>query len=244
MTIDNSSIAQLCSSVKSITHGFQRMTHNLENLNRINDSLDAFNRSFGSFLLGLAINDTTIDWKKSPSDRDIELFRERKSQLESIATKAVVVLKENQATTSAIPSAVNSPAKSMTTNTVQNRKRKSTDQMIQSTKKKRKPEAVTHESVSRPKYMAKINIKRTIDGLPLKFRESAGPRASMELVLKALRVHSTGLSFKEIAAVANIPQHKVTDCVNALIHAKIVHRIEEEVTKYMCTMYLFLVKLK
>ncbi|OBZ84785.1 hypothetical protein A0J61_07162 [Choanephora cucurbitarum] len=236
MSTENSTIARLSSSIKSISHGFQRMTHNLENLSRVNDSLDAFNRSFGSFFLGMAINDTTIDWKKGPSDRDIELFKERKKQLASIeATKAVALLKESQVANTTAPHTVaNSPAKSITpirpSSTIppQNRKRKPMDQRIIRTVKKRKPEPVPVETTSRPKHMAKINIKRTIDSLPLKFRESADPRANMEAVLKALRVHPSGLSFRDIAAVTNVPQHKVTDCVNALIHAKVVHRIEEE----------------
>ncbi|KAI8076537.1 uncharacterized protein B0P05DRAFT_546278 [Gilbertella persicaria] len=213
--INTSSIEQLSSSIKSIANGFRRMTYNLENLSRVNDSFVAFNQAFGSFLLSMAINDATIDWKKGPTDKDIELLKERKRHIKTIeAVKSVSntpMLVDDRVIP--IPS-VSSPKK---------RKSNESSRSVRIAKKK-KTEPI---AVSRPQFVIKINIHKIIDRLPLKYRESAEPRSNMETVLKVLKTHPAGLSFKGITSAAKIPQHKVTDCVNALTHAKEVLRMTE-----------------
>jgi hypothetical protein len=60
----NTSIEILTPSIKAISDSFKEMHTQFESLKRVNDSLVNFNKAFGSFLFGMAANDTTLQWKQ------------------------------------------------------------------------------------------------------------------------------------------------------------------------------------
>lgn len=60
----DSSIDIFVPSIKAIAGSFEDMHTQFQSLKRVNDSLASFNQAFGSFLFGMAANDTTLQWKE------------------------------------------------------------------------------------------------------------------------------------------------------------------------------------
>ncbi|KAI8994806.1 hypothetical protein BDB01DRAFT_846809 [Pilobolus umbonatus] len=90
------------------------------------------------------------------------------------------------------------------------------DKVLLTKKRKRTSPAV--------KQTAQINILKVIDDLPRKYREQTQYMASIKSILKVLKQHPEGLFLKSIVAETKMPRYKVTECVNALVHSKLVLR--------------------
>lgn len=52
----------LLPKINAMTKGFATMQKRFKKLERVNDSLTHFNESFGSFLYGMAVNDSIVQW--------------------------------------------------------------------------------------------------------------------------------------------------------------------------------------
>ncbi|KAI8974301.1 hypothetical protein BDB01DRAFT_853929 [Pilobolus umbonatus] len=72
------------------------------------------------------------------------------------------------------------------------------------------------------KRTAKINIRKVVGDLPLKYREQTQYVVFMETILKVLQLHPEGLVIKSIVAESKMPQYKVIECLNVLVRSKVI----------------------
>ncbi|KAG2227223.1 hypothetical protein INT45_008467 [Circinella minor] len=73
---------------------------------------------------------------------------------------------------------------------------------------------------SRRRFSSKIDISKILDVLPRQFREQSEYTKFMKKVLKGLSKEPQGYTLAGLAKVAEIPQHKVTECLKELVHSK------------------------
>ncbi|KAI9252928.1 hypothetical protein BDA99DRAFT_520417 [Phascolomyces articulosus] len=74
------------------------------------------------------------------------------------------------------------------------------------------------------RFTTKIDIAKIIDGLPRQFREQSEYTNYMKKVLKALAKEPHGYTLADLAKSADLPQHKVTECLKELVHSKHVSK--------------------
>ncbi|KAI7898832.1 uncharacterized protein BX663DRAFT_231581 [Cokeromyces recurvatus] len=198
----------LIPSFKALADGLQSMHNQFESLVQVNNSLIDFNESFSAFLLAMAINDTTVNWTKAPTEIMIERHIEHMKRMNSLESTK--------------------PVQPQITSTGTKQSNQSSNNSTNANNKKRK--IVTEQNASivpDRRFVSKININSIIDHLPLRYRERSEPMQNMKKVLKVLKLHPSGLTMKELARETQIAQYKVTECINALIHAKEVMKTSE-----------------
>ncbi|KAI9486607.1 MAG: hypothetical protein EXX96DRAFT_47961 [Benjaminiella poitrasii] len=200
----------LVPSFKTLADGLQSMHNQFELLTQVNNSLINFNDSFSAFLFAMAANDTLIDWKKAPTDMAIEKYKEHLKRINTLdATKPI----HQQPSTIGTKHTLQ-PSNSSSNNTTNVKRRKVATEQNASI-------------VPNRRFVSKISINSIIDHLPLRYRERSEPMQNMKKVLKILKLHPSGLTMKELARESQIAQFKVTECINALIHAKEVMKTSE-----------------
>ncbi|KAI9321701.1 hypothetical protein BX666DRAFT_1904829 [Dichotomocladium elegans] len=72
------------------------------------------------------------------------------------------------------------------------------------------------------RFLVKINPRVIIDHLPLKYREQTEAMRNMEKVIKRLGTDPDGVTLPNLAKEIGLPKHRVTDCLNTLVHRKVV----------------------
>ncbi|KAI8097717.1 uncharacterized protein BX664DRAFT_347676 [Halteromyces radiatus] len=187
---------RLTKSLSSVNAAFTTMNEQFDQLKKVDDSLSRFNDAFGAFLFGLSANGATIHWPNAPGKIDFETYSSWQDRSKSIGTDLLGNKKGTAATTKTSSSSSTGNAQSSDTQS-------------------------THKTL---KFATKINIRKIIDHLPLKYREQTEHMKTMETVLRALRSKPEGMNMATIVEQVKLPKYRVNDCLNALVHSKDVHK--------------------
>lgn len=179
--------------INNTARGFATMQKRFKKLERVNNALTHFNKSFGSFLYGLSVNDSSIQWPGAPTPELQHAFRERLKQKTTV-----------QNTLGPVKEVV-SEAQPVKSKTIKN-KRKLEEQQQPIQKKRR--------------FVVDVDIRKIINGLPLEYRDQTKQMKDMKKLLLFFRKNPNGLTMKSLAEALGLPHHVVTACVNTLLRSK------------------------
>ncbi|KAJ2956641.1 hypothetical protein NQZ79_g7539 [Umbelopsis isabellina] len=149
---------------------FELMHSNFEQLKQVNDALVDFNDAFGAFLFGMTANGSSIDWPQAPINASFD----RLSHKQQATRSPLFLVDASHTAADKNPVWLNSSKKFEARNAKENTVPDEPTKMTR-------------------KFTRKIDIRKIIERLPLKFREQMEHTKNMELILKTLRAAPDGL---------------------------------------------------
>ncbi|KAI8582528.1 hypothetical protein K450DRAFT_227583 [Umbelopsis ramanniana AG] len=182
---------------------FELMHSNFEQLKQVNDALVDFNDAFGAFLFGMTANGSSINWPQAPINASFDRLSNKQPSSQSPLFMVDAKATDNNITW----------------------KRPTTTRAEAKVGKEQKEDEPTRMA---RKFTRKIDIRKIIERLPLKFREQLEHTKNMETVLKTLRASPEGLNMQTIVNQSGLPKHRATECLNALVHSKDVIKVNKK----------------
>ncbi|KAK9896433.1 hypothetical protein P389DRAFT_180216 [Cystobasidium minutum MCA 4210] len=225
-------LGHLAPAFAELAETIEDLAVNLEALDAINQSLDDFNESFAGLLLGLRANAYTSEFPEAPTLRNFTLDKERQARLAKqaeeeeeqaeAARQAEETRREQEEemerqsnahpddtfVTQAGGNEGPPPPRGGTTARGRGRGRAVASGGGKTAAHKQKDQLI--------KFAQPI-----ISTMPIDFREKQPQRNDAETVIGALRTHPDGLHMQELVKMYPlIPQHRINDCLLALVRAK------------------------
>ncbi|KAI8338046.1 hypothetical protein BC941DRAFT_424443 [Chlamydoabsidia padenii] len=188
---------QLTPTLIALKERFETMNQRLEELKTIDDSLSKFNDAFGAFLFGLSANGETTRW---PLEFEQQVYEIQQQQQQPKKQQQQQEQQQQE----------------------QQQKQPSTETIVTTETDDNKPTVAQPAPLkkNKTKFVKKVNIRKIIDRLPLKFREQTEPMKTMETTLRVLRLQPNGMTMDTIVHQIGLPKYRVTECLNALVRSK------------------------
>ncbi|ORY98818.1 hypothetical protein BCR43DRAFT_488222 [Syncephalastrum racemosum] len=190
-------------ALQNVANAFGAMHKHLGELQQINESQNRFNDAFDPFLYGLSAVSSTIAWPEAPQS----------SSVDYIAKKSTTPATENNS---------NKPTTAPTDDSKQTSQRRLSAKSKLPSRRSSRP-SITQQILNtgpRRTFVTKIDIRKIIDRLPLKFREQTEHTKNMEAVLKELKKQPEGINMPSMVSAVGLPKYRINDCLNAAIRSK------------------------
>ncbi|KAF8982087.1 hypothetical protein BGZ52_002208 [Haplosporangium bisporale] len=227
-------IATLCVAVDQLV---EKMTVVAD----IHKGLASFNESFGSFLYGLQMNASTVEWSEA------ELLRRQQEELEQIRQRQLILEQEQEQElerqrleqerqeaerareAASVSSKLQKPRVASKTRAPGGGPGVSGSSTGGARGRIPRPVASSSSSSAGPsrigpggqvrKLAGKLVMKKMAERLPLKYRDEPH-RGALEAIMRSLAEHIEGQYLPELVAVAGVARHRCNEYLGVLVHAK------------------------
>ncbi|KAG0357280.1 hypothetical protein BG005_003767, partial [Podila minutissima] len=212
----------------------------------IHKGLASFNESFGSFLYGLQMNASTMEWSEAPlkdhfeqqqqCESEAELLRRQQEELEQIRQRQLVLEQERQEAECTCAAEAAASLKLQKPRVVTRApggsggSGGSASSAEGGAGRGRIPQPVASSSLSAGpsrvgpggqvrKLAGKLVMKKMAERLPLKYRDEPHCGA-LEAIMWSLGEHIEGQYLPELVAVVGVVRHRCNEYLGVLVHAK------------------------